>query len=87
MSYKQKNIFFRLSIKVVPVHFVLYLPILEPRTGKRTRGKQYKRWKDDIDNTEGKLWTGTALDRGVGRNLCQKPQTKTTEVAGNNQSY
>ena len=35
----------------------------QPRIGKRRRGRQKRRWRDDIDASQGKLWSRTAQDR------------------------
>lgn len=40
-----------------------------PRTGTRNRGRQYKRWKDDIEATGGKLWSRSTTDRGKWKEL------------------
>ena len=34
-----------------------------PRNQKKKRGRQFKRWEDDIKATAGPLWSKTAKDR------------------------
>ena len=36
----------------------------QPRTGKRRRGRQKRRWRDDITTYLGTTWARTAQDRG-----------------------
>ncbi|GFS05667.1 endonuclease-reverse transcriptase [Elysia marginata] len=35
----------------------------QPRNGKRSRGRQARRWRDDIVRTMGNTWTREAKDR------------------------
>lgn len=40
-----------------------------PRDGKRKRGRQFKRWDDDIKKIAGILWTRAAKDRNKWKSL------------------
>ena len=35
----------------------------QPRTGKRRRGRQKRRWRDEIEAYQGETWSRTAQDR------------------------
>ncbi|KAG7313515.1 hypothetical protein JYU34_000655 [Plutella xylostella] len=39
------------------------LTFWKPQVGKRKRGRQKRRWEDDIVSTAGKNWMEVALDR------------------------
>ena len=40
-----------------------------PKDGNRTRGRPKRRWRDELEETGGKLWTRMAHDREEWRDL------------------
>ncbi|GFO31736.1 endonuclease-reverse transcriptase [Plakobranchus ocellatus] len=59
----------------------------QPRNGKRSRGRQARRWREDIVKTKGKTWSRDARDRDEWRRDAEGYILQLREKCGAKNNY